>query len=177
MKRLSFISCVLSAFLLIGFWACEPTHSVNPPISTSESGYVDLGLSVKWATMNVGANSPEEYGDFYEYNKAKTNGGRVPSNVELEELVNGCQWEWTSFNDVFGFKVIGSNGNCIFLPAAGYRLCSDDLSGVGKYGLFWSSTGSAQDTDQACYLYFGSGGVGMGFCNKCDALSVRLVQD
>ena len=27
--------------------------------------YVDLGLSVKWATCNVGANTPEEYGDYY----------------------------------------------------------------------------------------------------------------
>ncbi|MBR4156358.1 MAG: hypothetical protein IKU01_06630 [Bacteroidales bacterium] len=27
--------------------------------------YVDLGLSVKWATCNVGANSPEEYGEYY----------------------------------------------------------------------------------------------------------------
>ena len=24
---------------------------------------VDLGLSVKWASCNVGANTPEEYGD------------------------------------------------------------------------------------------------------------------
>jgi hypothetical protein len=33
----------------------------------TENGYVwvDLGLSVKWATMNVGANSPEEYGDYF----------------------------------------------------------------------------------------------------------------
>jgi hypothetical protein len=27
--------------------------------------YVDLGLSVKWATCNVGASKPEEFGDFY----------------------------------------------------------------------------------------------------------------
>ncbi|MCQ2607282.1 MAG: fibrobacter succinogenes major paralogous domain-containing protein [Bacteroidales bacterium] len=26
---------------------------------------VDLGLSVKWATCNVGANTPEEYGNYY----------------------------------------------------------------------------------------------------------------
>ena len=26
--------------------------------------YVDLGLSVKWATCNVGAYSPEDYGDY-----------------------------------------------------------------------------------------------------------------
>ncbi len=27
--------------------------------------YIDLGLSVKWATMNVGATKPEEYGDYF----------------------------------------------------------------------------------------------------------------
>ncbi|MBR4593327.1 MAG: Ig-like domain-containing protein [Bacteroidaceae bacterium] len=27
--------------------------------------YVDLGLSVNWATFNVGATAPEEYGDYY----------------------------------------------------------------------------------------------------------------
>ena len=27
--------------------------------------YVDLGLSVKWATCNIGANKPEEYGDYF----------------------------------------------------------------------------------------------------------------
>ena len=26
---------------------------------------VDLGLSVKWATCNVGAESPEQYGGYY----------------------------------------------------------------------------------------------------------------
>ncbi len=27
--------------------------------------YVDLGMSVKWATCNVGASSPEDYGDYF----------------------------------------------------------------------------------------------------------------
>ena len=34
--------------------AVTPTHE-----------YVDLGLSVKWATCNVGATKPEEYGDYF----------------------------------------------------------------------------------------------------------------
>ena len=33
---------------------------------------VDLGLSVKWATCNVGANSPEEYGDYYAWGETST---------------------------------------------------------------------------------------------------------
>ena len=33
--------------------------------------YVDLGLSVKWATCNVGANAPEEYGDYFAWGETK----------------------------------------------------------------------------------------------------------
>ena len=33
--------------------------------------YVDLGLSVKWATCNVGASSPEDYGDYYAWGETE----------------------------------------------------------------------------------------------------------
>lgn len=33
--------------------------------------YVDLGLSVKWATCNVGATKPEEYGDYFAWGEVK----------------------------------------------------------------------------------------------------------
>lgn len=32
---------------------------------------VDLGLSVKWATCNVGANKPTEYGDYFAWGEVK----------------------------------------------------------------------------------------------------------
>ena len=34
--------------------------------------YVDLGLSVKWATCNVGASTPEDYGDYYAWGETST---------------------------------------------------------------------------------------------------------
>ena len=34
--------------------------------------YVDLGLSVKWATCNVGASKPEEYGDYFAWGETST---------------------------------------------------------------------------------------------------------
>lgn len=34
--------------------------------------YVDLGLSVKWATCNIGANVPEEYGDYFAWGEVET---------------------------------------------------------------------------------------------------------
>ena len=33
--------------------------------------YIDLGLSVKWATMNVGATSPEDYGGYYAWGETE----------------------------------------------------------------------------------------------------------
>ena len=34
--------------------------------------YVDLGLSVKWATCNLGADNPEEYGNYYAWGETST---------------------------------------------------------------------------------------------------------
>ena len=34
--------------------------------------YIDLGLSVKWATCNLGADVPEEYGDYYAWGETST---------------------------------------------------------------------------------------------------------
>ena len=43
-------------------------------VSGSYNGYayVDLGLSVKWATCNLGATKPEEYGDYYAWGETET---------------------------------------------------------------------------------------------------------
>ena len=47
------------------------TASCQVTVIKEESGdddgheYVDLGLSVRWATCNIGASSPEEYGDYF----------------------------------------------------------------------------------------------------------------
>ena len=41
-------------------------------LSLNGHEYVDLGLSVKWATMNVGASSPEDYGDYFAWGETST---------------------------------------------------------------------------------------------------------
>ena len=104
---------------------------------------VDLGLSVKWATCNVGADSPENYGKCVEYKNCITDvaymwGGnwRLPTGDEMRELVNKCTWTWTTQNGVKGYSVTGSNGNSIFLPI-------DPWSGhdtADYYGYYLSSS-------------------------------------
>ena len=44
---------------------------VHDTIISFEPEYVDLGLSVKWATCNVGATQPEEYGDHFAWGETQ----------------------------------------------------------------------------------------------------------
>ena len=52
----------------------EPIGYRKKRVYGTSSGheYVDLGLSVKWATCNVGATKPEEYGDYYAWGETDT---------------------------------------------------------------------------------------------------------
>ncbi len=81
------------------------------------------------------------------------NAWRTPTAAELQELREHCTWEWTTKNEVNGYKVTGKNGNSIFLPAAGYRYDSE-LNGVGKYGYYLSASSNASYPNHAQYTYF-----------------------
>ena len=163
------------------------TTEQSSSTSNTENGhqYVDLGLSVKWATCNVGTTKPEGYGDYFAWGEtrsksyyngssytyydnpttlplsadaARANWGgkwRMPTMHELEELRSKCTWTWTTQNGVNGYKVTSnSNGNYIFLPAAGYRDLGS-LYGDGDYGYYWSSSAYGADySTTALYLYF-----------------------
>ncbi len=54
-----------------------------------------------------------------QYDAARKNWGgswRIPTRLEIQELIEKCTWEWSSFNNVSGYKVTGPNGNSIFIP-------------------------------------------------------------
>ena len=194
--------------------------------SGTENGYayVDLGLSVKWATCNVGASKPEDYGYYFawgetepkstynwstykycngsdntltKYNNSSSDGTvdnkttlelsddaaranwggswRMPTRAEQEELQNNCTWTWTTQNGVNGYKVTSkSNGNSIFLPAAGYRNDSS-LDGAGSYSRYWSSSLDTDYPSLAWYVYFRSDGVGRNSAFRDSGFSVRPV--
>ena len=80
MKTVKFIwATSLCVALGMGIISCgDENEEIEPSSNKEASGkvkgheYVDLGLSVKWATCNVGASSPEEYGDYYAWGETKT---------------------------------------------------------------------------------------------------------
>ncbi len=130
-------------------------------------GFVDLGLSsgTLWKDKN-------EEGGLYTYDQAISKfGDKLPTKEQLEELENSCQWTWTGN----GYKVVGPNGQSIVLPAAGFRGYDGSVYYVGSRGLYWSST--PLGSDDAWYLDFDSGEVGVEYDYRSGGYSVRLVQD
>ena len=116
----------------------------------SGHGYVDLGLSVRWAACNVGADSPEEY------DAARAIWGapwQLPTKVQVEELLEKGEWEWTEMNGCRGCKVTGPNGNSIFLPAAGW-IQGSSLLEEGSCGSYWTDERWSHMLDYGEHLYF-----------------------
>ena len=102
---------------------------------------------------------------------------RMPTDADFQELINNTTAEWVeNYNGtgVKGYRFTASNGNYIFLPAAGYRY-DTSLEGVGAYGFYWSRSLSQGYPNNAYGLYFNSGGVVLnGYRNN--GLSVRPVR-
>ncbi|MBR5175194.1 MAG: Ig-like domain-containing protein [Bacteroidales bacterium] len=223
---------------------CNVTVTDTSPNTIATPEAIDLGLpsGLKWASFNLGASKPEEYGDYYAwgetepyyssqdpltwkegkeagyswasyrwcmgayntltkycskseygYNGFTDNktvldleddaayvnlGGswRMPTDAEWTELRENCPWTWTTQNGVRGRLVTGSNGNSIFLPAAGYW--SDAyLYNVGSRGDYWSSSLNSDSPNYAWYVGFKSGSVYRDYYTRCNGFSVRPVCD
>lgn len=163
----------------------ENGQTIDVRLTGQENGYmwVSLGLpsGLKWASCNVGADSPEYYGNYYAWgevspkdayswstykygtfdNLTKYNNTddkttldleddaahvnwsgswRMPTDAEWTELRNNCTWTWITQNGVNGCLVTSkTNGNSIFLPAAGSRVGAS-LSSAGSNGYYWSAS-------------------------------------
>ena len=101
-------------------------------------------------------------------------GWRMPTQTEMQELIDNCTVTWTTQNGVNGRLFTGSNGNSIFLPAAGYRNGSE-LIGAGPGGFSWSSSLYSDYTDDPWGLYFYSGNYGMNDYYRLYGFTVRAV--
>ncbi|MBQ5857303.1 MAG: hypothetical protein IIW55_08350 [Bacteroidales bacterium] len=61
-------------------------------------GYVDLGLSVKWATCNVGATSPEDYGHYFAWGETSPKDEYTEDNCstcdkQMSDIAGNAQYE------------------------------------------------------------------------------------
>lgn len=216
--------------------------------------YVDLGLpgGVLWATCNVGADKPEDYGLYFAwgettgYAKGEShsfdwanykwmtpgqsdwqyvtkytipdgqkngcwydgdtyvgttvdgvtyknltellpeddaavanwgNGWRMPTWQDIKDLYDYkyTTHEWVTVNGVNGEKITSkSNGNSIFLPAAGHRIDAS-LDYEGSRGYYWSSSLDTRVSAVAFTLCFASGAIDL-FEERYYGRSIRAVR-
>lgn len=85
-------------------------------------------------------------------------GGRLPTLAEWQELMNNTISRWITFNGVSGRCFTGSNGNSLFLPAAGFYY-GDHRAGVYGSGHYWSASLDPYYPDDAWRFYFESCGI------------------
>lgn len=157
-------------------YTSEYTITSDPTDSINGKGYVDLGLSVKWAYHNIGAYSPSDDGDIFEWSEVFTKS----QNVELDSTGKesndddnisrfytalecwGGNWRLPTKDECMeliekcewsegcqrrsGYKVVGPSGNSIFLP--GIIFNGDFVSHMS----LWSSTICENDSLNSYYL-------------------------
>jgi hypothetical protein len=199
----------------------QSASSTPRVLSFAQFDYVDLGLpsGLLWATCNVGANAPEEYGDYfawgettpkdtynwstYQYGDGDTftkytgsdglttllpeddaatanwgSGWRMPTEEEWEELLDNTTVTWTTQNGVNGRLFTATNGNSLFLPAAGYR-SNSNLYDAGSDGSYWSSSLDmvySDNSDNALGFGFESGNYIVGYAGRYYGSTVRPVR-
>ena len=82
-------------------------YMATPPQADNgtENGHawVDLGLSVKWATMNIGASFPEDYGDYYAWGETET---KRTYNWRTYKYSNGSDDSMTKYNNSSDFGTV-----------------------------------------------------------------------
>ena len=209
------------------------TLNAQPNPYGGDHDYVDLGLPSGnlWATCNVGAQEPWEYGvyfawgetlpkdsyDWFNYqysygansdhpnltkycsdpnfgydgfsdtlttllpedDAAKARWGadwRMPTFDEWMELYQYTTLSWTIQNGVYGVRYTASNGNSIFLPAAGIYV-GDFLSNAESLGDYWSSSLYTDFPGSAMHITIRSGNnYSVGSSLRYRGASVRAVR-
>ena len=190
------VLAICAGLLLAALSSCD----VEEPVVPDEPDCVDLGLSVKWARTNLGAESEENLGDYFAwgetapkeyynvyqykwaeiknmmgteyiyYTKYSANpefgggkyydglvtlekkddaaskilgeGWRIPSTIEIQELIDKCDWTFTQKNGEYGYlitsKVPGYTDKSIFLPVTGCMVGNQRLQYPEK-SYYWSN--------------------------------------
>lgn len=203
------------------------TVIVKCDCNLTSGDWVDLGLpsGLLWATRNVGASSPTDYGNYYAWGETSPKsvyggdnyryfrqdsntygytkyynissygykgftdnlttlqpdddaatanyGGRMPTRVEWQELGRNTTIHWTTINGVYGACFTGSNGNSLFLPAAGYRENSSLYSAGARIVFYWSSQLTLGGSPEYAWCFFCAAGGSEFRTIGCSVRAVR----
>ena len=191
MKKVFRKLAMLSVAMLLGFASCEKGSDQEQNMDNSGGGsttnvingheYVDLGLpsGLKWATCNVGATTPEGYGNYYAWGETTTKSsytrdnsltygkdmGDISGNVNYDAATAnwGGSWRMPTIEEMVELW------NCTWIwttqnGVSGVRItgqngnsiflpaagyCYESLSCRIGEGCYWSSTPHGEDSTTA----------------------------
>ncbi len=194
--RSIFIYLVPLIILLI----CKLFPIGSPPMKKTNT--VDLGLpsGTIWYTRNIGAEYEYDDGALYawgntmpgwrsqsfetreniigtSYDTALMILGdhyRLPSEKQITELIEKCNWDWKNENGHVGYLITGPNGKSMFLPAAGC-MKRNGLIYCKQFGYYWIGEGHPKDSSQAKELIIGANERNIEFGSKNLGRSVRAI--
>lgn len=108
------------------------------PTSNTHNGhtYIDLGLSVLWAVCNIGAESPEDFGDYFAWGEISPKRGYSTYNLETykfgtkrEQLTKYCTSSSYGRNSLIDNKVtLELSDNTAHVNWGGVGECQQQLN-------------------------------------------------
>ena len=159
--------------------------------------YVDLGLpsGLKWATCNVGATTPEEYGNNYAWGETtpqswlateytyNDNPEVLPLSADAANVNWGGNWRMPTYEEIGELE---DTNNCTWTwttqnGVSGYKVTSKKngnsifLPGAANSGYYWSSSAYPGSTVYAYCLMFTSVSVNCDYSQRNYGQSVRAV--
>ena len=138
---LSFLALMCLAAVMLSSCSNEETKQavVVDPYNGHE--YVDLGLSVKWATCNISAEKPENYGAYFAWGETTPKDNFSWDNYKFTTDGGNTLTKYNG-SGIAGCIITGKGkyaDRSMFLPATGIFSGSSHLSAT-QQGYYWSST-------------------------------------
>ena len=104
---------------------------------------------------------------------------RTPTKEEIEELFQNCAWSEQTQDYIHyqGYRLIGENGNDIFIPYNGRIDLNGSKAGLGKEAYVWTSSLNESDNDTAWALRANHGERYMTNVCRAFACGIRPVRN
>ncbi len=144
-EALAALASATESLSAVAAWLKSQTENIEQPkdkrsddFDIDSLEFVDLGLpsGLLLATENVkDENGNEAYFTFDE--AVKKFGNSLPTKEQWHEVFENCSCKWD--DERKGYVLTGPNGNCVFLPAAGFRNGAS-VNNVGAGGCYWSTS-------------------------------------
>ena len=152
-------------------WADKNIGATRPEVYGGYYAWGETWKKSEYSWFTYDFSNDDNGGEFWKYNTRESYGyvdslvileeqddvarlllgknWRIPTAEEWQELIDNCSWEWGKLNNINGMYITASNGNTIFLPAAGHKYDGLRYYYEGSNCDYWSASLNAEYPKEA----------------------------